>query len=120
MKRLVQDSFRASFMKIDPDRLLNSFEILGYDFMLDQNFKLILIECNTNPCLETESPLLSRIIPELIENTFKIVLDPIFPSPSLSSKKIFINELPHEIKYNLIFDEKLEVEKIRKQYELYY
>ena len=106
MKRLVQDSFRASFMKIDPDRLLNSFEILGYDFMLDQNFKLILIECNTNPCLETESPLLSRIIPELIENTFKLVLDPIFPSPTLNSnKKIFINELPHEIKYSLIFDE---------------
>jgi hypothetical protein len=50
--------------------------------------------------------LLSRIIPELIENTFKIVLDPIFPSPNLNSnKKIFINELPHEIKYRLIFDE---------------
>jgi tubulin polyglutamylase TTLL1 len=39
--------------------------------MLDENFKLSLIEVNTNPCLETESPLLSRIIPELIENTFK-------------------------------------------------
>lgn len=49
--------------------------------MLDENFKLNLIEVNTNPCLETESPLLARIIPELIENTFKIVLDPIFPSP---------------------------------------
>jgi tubulin monoglycylase TTLL3/8 len=81
MKKLIQDSFRATFFKLDPERLLNSFEILGYDFMLDENFKLSLIEVNTNPCLETESPLLARIIPELIESTFKIVLDPIFPSP---------------------------------------
>ena len=50
---------------------MNTFEILGYDFMLDDNFKLVLIEVNTNPCLETESPLLARIIPELIDNTFK-------------------------------------------------
>jgi tubulin polyglutamylase TTLL1 len=50
--------------------------------MLDSQFKLSLIEVNTNPCLETESPLLARIIPELIESTFKIVLDPLFPSPA--------------------------------------
>ena len=56
---------------MDCDRLNNQFEILGYDFMLDDNFKLSLIEVNTNPCLETDSPLLSRIIPELIEASFK-------------------------------------------------
>jgi hypothetical protein len=56
---------------MDPARLNNSFEILGYDFMIDDDFKLSLIEVNTNPCLETDSPLLSRIIPELIEASFK-------------------------------------------------
>lgn len=74
---------------------MNSFEMLGYDFMIDQDFKLSLIEVNTNPCLETESPLLARIIPELIENTFRMVLDPIFPSPDLSTnRKQFVNEIP--------------------------
>ena len=71
MKRLISDTFRATCFKLDPGRLTNSFEMLGYDFMIDENFKLSLIEVNTNPCLETESPLLFRIIPELIENTFK-------------------------------------------------
>ena len=71
MKRLITDTFRATCFKLDPDRLTNSFEMLGYDFMIDENFKLSLIEVNTNPCLETESPLLGRIIPELIENTFR-------------------------------------------------
>jgi len=71
MRKLITDSIRAVCYKIDPDRIQNSFELLGYDFMLDDDFKLIMIEANTNPCLETESPLLSRIIPEMIESTFK-------------------------------------------------
>lgn len=71
IKKLITDTIKATSFKLDSRRLLNSFEILGYDFMLDENFKLSLIEVNTNSCLETESPLLSRIIPELIENTFK-------------------------------------------------
>ena len=52
-------------------RLSNQFEIFGYDFMIDTDFKLVLIEVNTNPCLETDSPLLSRIVPELLEASFK-------------------------------------------------
>ena len=71
MRKIITDSFRAVCYKLDPDRINNSFEIIGYDFMMDEEWKLILIEANTNPCLETESPLLSRIIPELIESTFK-------------------------------------------------
>jgi tubulin monoglycylase TTLL3/8 len=35
MERLVTDSFRAVYHKLDPQRLSNSFEIFGYDFMLD-------------------------------------------------------------------------------------
>jgi len=83
MRKIIIDTFKATCFKIDPDRLQNGFEILGYDFMMDADFKLNLIEVNTNPCLETESPLLTRIITELIENTFKIVLDPLFPTPDL-------------------------------------
>ena len=71
MRTLITDSIRAVAFKLDPDRICNSFEIIGYDFMMDDDWKLVMIEANTNPCLETESPLLSRIIPELIESTFK-------------------------------------------------
>ena len=121
MKRLVVDTIRATCYKLDPKRLMNSFEVFGYDFMLDDEFKLSLIEVNTNPCLETESPLLARIIPELIDNTFKIVLDPIFPSPDLSSnRKLLINELPQEIKYQLIFDEDIEGPALKKMFDEFY
>lgn len=42
----------------------NGFEFMGFDFMLDADLKLYMIECNTNPCLETDkSILLQRLIP---------------------------------------------------------
>ncbi len=36
----------------------NGFELMGFDFMLDSDLKLYLIECNTNPCLETAQSIL--------------------------------------------------------------
>lgn len=38
IERLVTDSFRAVYQQIDPSRGRNSFEIFGYDFMIDENF----------------------------------------------------------------------------------
>lgn len=63
--------------------------------MLDEDFRPYLIEVNTNPCLEVSCPLLARIIPEVLENMFRIVLDPIYPSPDLgNNRKCQMNEIP--------------------------
>ena len=78
MERLVTDSFRTVYNKIDPKRNQNCFEIFGFDFMIDEQFKVLLIECNTNPSLEICCPLLARIIPELLDNSFRIALDSIY------------------------------------------
>ncbi len=58
---------------IDPHKRLHSFEIYGFDFMFDADFKVYLIEVNTNPCLEASSPLLGRIIPTMLDTAFKYV-----------------------------------------------
>lgn len=50
--------------------------------MIDEDFKPWLIEINTNPCLEiANSPILTRIIPTMLENAFKLSVDVIFPPP---------------------------------------
>ena len=78
MERLVTDTFRAVYKKLDKHRNQNGFEIYGYDFMIDENFKVYLIEVNTNPSLEVCCPVLARIIPELLESSFRLAIDPIY------------------------------------------
>lgn len=81
MKEIALVSFKSAYMSIDTDRKDNSFEIYGLDYMIDENNKIYLIEYNTNPCLEISSTLLARIIPNMIENSIRIAIDPIFPPP---------------------------------------
>lgn len=78
---MVTDTIRATYSKMDPNKRINSFEIFGYDFMIDDLFKIYLIEVNTNPCLELSSPLLAKMVPSMIDNAFRIAIDPIFPPP---------------------------------------
>ena len=80
--------------------------------MIDSDFKLYLIEVNTNPCLETDSPLLSRIIPELINSAFRLSVDPLFPCPDQAiNKRVQPHNLPQEIKFQLIFDNLVETSR---------
>ena len=87
MKNIAQLTIKATYNKMNPSKRDNTFEvtiliqIFGLDFMIDEDFKLYLIEVNTNPCLELSSTLLARLIPNMLENVYKIAVDPIFPPP---------------------------------------
>jgi tubulin--tyrosine ligase len=98
---------KSVYGKLDPRKRNNSFELFGYDFMIDENFKVYLIEVNTNPCLDTPCPLLTRIISNVLHNTFRIAVDPFFiPTDFNSYKKN--NSGDPEVKFELIFDDKIE------------
>lgn len=56
----------------------HTFELLGYDFILDEDLNTILIEVNTNPCLEESNNLLRKLLPRMLDDMLNIVLDPIF------------------------------------------
>jgi hypothetical protein len=78
MRAMVRDTFRSVEKKIDPDMRNHTFEIFGYDFMIDDQLNIKLIEVNTNPCLEVCCPLLARIIPNMLDSVFRIAIDPLF------------------------------------------
>ena len=59
-----------------------TFEIFGFDFMIDREFKVFLIEANTNPCIEESSPLLKQLIPRMlsidkltVDDAFRLTID---------------------------------------------
>ena len=41
-------------------------------------FKIKMIEANTNPCLEESNSLLKQLIPRMLDDMLKVVLDPLF------------------------------------------
>ena len=49
----------------------NGFELLGYDFMIDEDLKVWLIEVNMNPCLSTLSPKQRVLIDNLVNDIFR-------------------------------------------------
>lgn len=103
---MASDSFKAVYGKMDPNHRESGFEIFGLDFMIDDSYNVWLIEVNTNPCLELSSPLLSRLIPQMLENAFRIALDPIFPPPPIySAKKVPYENILEQNKFEIIFDE---------------
>ena len=56
------------------DKLGNMwFEILGFDIMLDKNLKPWLLEVNSMPSYNMDTPLDKRIKSELVQNTFQIL-----------------------------------------------
>ena len=71
LKKIATDTIKAVSRKLDPHRRHNTFEIFGYDFMIDEDLMPWLIEVNTNPCLELSAPYLARLIPTMIENAMK-------------------------------------------------
>ena len=75
------EAFRSvAFRRIDPLRRLHSFEIFGFDFMIDQDFTVYMIEANTNPCIEINGcPVLARIIPPMLDSAFRLAVDPVLP-----------------------------------------
>lgn len=82
MKETVVTTFKAAENWLLKDNRRSTFELFGYDFIIDEDFKVWLIEINTNPCLEESSKLLESLIPRMVDDGFKLTLDQIFKKKS--------------------------------------
>ncbi|XP_067873086.1 protein polyglycylase TTLL10-like [Heterodontus francisci] len=54
---------------------LGYFNLLGCDFMVDQNFKVWLLEMNANPSLQRHCEVLKTIIPKLVYEALDVVVE---------------------------------------------
>lgn len=79
MKDIVIDTILAAKPQMNPNHRKNHFELFGYDFLVDEDFRVWLIEVNTNPYLGTPNEYMRYLVPAMIDEMFRIVLDPIYP-----------------------------------------
>ncbi|CAK74804.1 unnamed protein product (macronuclear) [Paramecium tetraurelia] len=92
MKELIHQTIYCAGSKLRDNRKDFQFEIFGYDFMVDKNGHIWLIEINTNPCIEESSPLLQKLIPRMLNDAFRLTIDKIFP-PFKTTQENFLSNL---------------------------
>ena len=78
MKLLIEISMKAVGKKLLKTTPVLSFEIFGYDFIIDNEFKPWILEINNNPGLVISSPVIQKIIPRMLDDAFRLTIDTIF------------------------------------------
>ncbi|TNV87033.1 hypothetical protein FGO68_gene10239 [Halteria grandinella] len=66
MKDMVIDTLLSVKTQINPNKRKNVFEFLGYDFLIDEDFRIWLIEVNTNPYIGTPNAFIGKTILHVI------------------------------------------------------
>ena len=77
IKDIIIDTFLCVRNKMNPNNRKNVFELFGFDFLLDEDFRIWLIEVNFNPFLGTPNAYMKVLVPQMINDMLKIVLDPV-------------------------------------------
>ena len=83
------DCWLASKKQIHSGRRKNDFELFGFDFLIDEDFRVWLIEVNDNPYLGIPNDYIRKMLPMIINDLFELTLDPIYKP---ENKKVEPNE----------------------------
>jgi len=75
MKRAVVATLMAVQDTLGGSRNANCcFELVGYDFLVDADLGVWLLEINTTPSMEYSTVITRRMVPEVLEDTLRVVL----------------------------------------------
>ncbi|XP_038602973.1 inactive polyglycylase TTLL10 isoform X3 [Tachyglossus aculeatus] len=73
MQQIMTHCFLATKSKLDGK--LGYFDLIGCDFLIDEDFKVWLLEMNANPALHTHCQVLRDLIPSLVYETLDLALE---------------------------------------------
>jgi len=101
IKKILCYTIKSGDKKLE--RKPGTFELIGCDFMIDDKFKVYLIEMNSNPAITLDTSHLAEIIPFVVYSTLDLIikindrvnkLDEYFKSEEFNPKPftVLINE----------------------------
>ncbi|XP_062889088.1 protein polyglycylase TTLL10-like [Mobula hypostoma] len=73
IQQIITQCFLASKARLGSK--LGYFDLFGCDIMIDQNFKVWLLEINSNPSLQTNCAVLQSVIPKVLNEALDLVLE---------------------------------------------
>ena len=78
MKYLIKISMNSVGKKLFKTENVLCFEVFGYDFIVDNNFKPWILEINNNPGLGISSPVIEKLVPRMFDDALRLTIDKIF------------------------------------------
>ena len=73
IKNAIICSFYAIHQEIK--NRINSHELYGYDFMIDEDYNVYLIEVNASPALDYSTKITEMLVKDMIKDLLEIVID---------------------------------------------
>ena len=78
MKYLIKISMNSVGKKFLKNNNVLCFEVFGYDFIIDNDFKPWILEINDNPGLAISSPVIEKLVPRMLDDALRLTIDKIF------------------------------------------
>jgi hypothetical protein len=94
-KDLMIDSYLSAKKTIHKGKRKTVFEFLGFDFLIDEDFRVWLIEVNTNPYLGVPNEYIDDLLPKMLDDMLEITLDHFLPPKNQKER----NENDFELLY---------------------
>ncbi|XP_040917534.1 protein polyglycylase TTLL10 [Toxotes jaculatrix] len=120
MQQIMTQCFFAVKSKLDCR--LGFFDLIGCDFMVDEDFKVWLLEMNCNPALHTNCEVLKEVVPSTVLETLDLTLE-IFNKCRLRQRILpLVSQREFVLLYNGVFppDSALACDKSKTNNEFYY
>ena len=72
------DCYLAAINSLNPNHREICFELMGFDFLIDEDFRVWLIEVNTNPYFGVINDQIPFFVDNLVDDTFRLTVDKVF------------------------------------------
>lgn len=66
IRRTIKLAFDSTFDIVNPKGRQHSFELFGFDFMVDESFKVWMLECNSGPSLSESNTFLAGLLRRML------------------------------------------------------